>query len=152
MNLDIGDIFPDFSLKDENNNDFILSENLNDKHLVIYFYPKDETPGCTKQACHFRDNYEEFLKYDCKVIGISGDTVQSHANFKDNNNLPFTLLADENNDLRNKIGIPKDFLGLVPGRCTFLVKKTGEIIFTFHSSMNMKSHIDEALSTLKKMS
>tara|TARA_B100001758_G_C18411346_1_gene615957 strand:+ start:1814 stop:2272 length:459 start_codon:yes stop_codon:yes gene_type:complete len=152
MTLDIGDIFPNFSLKDENNNDFNLSENLNDKHLVIYFYPKDETPGCTKQACHFRDSHEDFLKFDCKVIGISADTVESHFNFKSKYNLPFTLLSDNNNSLRNKIGIPKDFLGLVPGRYTFLIKKTGEIIFTFHSSINMKSHIEEALSTLKKMS
>jgi thioredoxin-dependent peroxiredoxin len=152
MNLDIGDIFPNFTLKDENDTDFNLSENLNDQHLVIYFYPKDETPGCTKQACHFRDNYEEFIKFDCKVIGISGDSVDSHQNFKTKYNLPFTLLSDYGNSLRNEIGIPKDFLGLVPGRHTFLVKKTGEIIFTFHSSMNMKSHIDEALSTLKKMS
>ncbi len=152
MNLDIGDIFPDFTLKDENNKDFIFSENLNDKHLVIYFYPKDETPGCTKQACYFRDSYEQFLNYDCNVIGISGDTVESHLNFKKKNNLPFTLLSDHKNHLRNEIGIPKDFLGLVPGRQTFLLKNTGEIIFIFHSSINMKSHIDEALSTLKKMS
>ncbi|MBM77272.1 MAG: peroxiredoxin [Crocinitomicaceae bacterium] len=152
MNLDIGDIFPDFTLKDENNNDFTLSENLNDQHFVVYFYPKDETPGCVKQACHFRDSYEEFLKFNCKVIGVSGDSVESHLNFKNKNNLPFTLLSDNKNILRNKIGIPNDFLGLVPGRQTFLLKKTGEIIFTFHSSINMKRHIDEALSTLKKMS
>ncbi len=152
MNLDIGDIFPDFTLKDENNNDFTLSENLNDQHFVVYFYPKDETPGCIKQACHFRDSYEEFLKFNCKVIGVSGDSVESHLNFKNKNNLPFTLLSDNKNILRNKIGIPNDFLGLVPGRQTFLLKKTGEIIFTFHSSINMKRHIDEALSTLKKMS
>ena len=112
MNLDIGDIFPDFTLKDENNNDFTLSENLNDQHFVVYFYPKDETPGCVKQACHFRDSYEEFLKFNCKVIGVSGDSVESHLNFKNKNNLPFTLLSDNKNILRNKIGIPNDFLGL----------------------------------------
>ncbi len=151
MKLKKGEIFPNFVLKDDKGSSFNLFEDTKSKFLVIYFYPKDDTPGCTKQACYFRDYYSDFKNSDCEIIGISGDNKEKHFKFKESYSLPFRLLTDRNNELRKKLGLPKDFLGLSPGRITFLVNSEFQILFIFRSSLNMKSHITKALYFLKKL-
>ena len=150
MKLKEGVRFPDFSLLDDQAKEFRLNRDVNTKYTVLYFYPKDETPGCTKQACFFRDSYNEFKEYDCEVIGISSDRQASHERFKSNHNLPFKLLSDVKGKLRKQLELPKDFLGLSPGRITFLINSELEILFIFRSSLNMESHISSVLTFLKK--
>ena len=150
MNIDIGDVFPDFILSDENGDEFDLDRDFTNSYLVLYFYPKDETPGCTKQACYFKDFYEDFKKFDCEIIGLSSDNNNSHAKFKNNYSLPFKLLSDKNSRLRKELKLPKDFFGLSPGRITFLINKNKKILFIHRSSLNMKSHINSVLRYLKK--
>ena len=147
--LKIGDTIPLFILKDQNNNDFDIENYRGKKPLVIYFYPKDDTPGCTKEACSFRDEFEVFTDLNVEVIGISSDDVTSHKNFADKYNLPFTLLADTEKKVRKLFGVPKSFLGLVPGRVTYIINKQGIIVHVFNSMTNTNKHITESLSVLK---
>jgi peroxiredoxin Q/BCP len=151
LNLKIGSIFPDFSLLDDQGNLFSLKNNFKTQYLLIYFYPKDETPGCTKQACYFRDYETEFKKLNCELIGISSDGEKSHENFKSKYNLPFKLLSDKSSKLRKQLNLPKDFLGLSPGRITFIINRKFQILFIFRSSFNMKSHISSSLKFLKNL-
>lgn len=149
--LKIGDTIPLFILKDQNNNDFDIENYRGKKPLVIYFYPKDDTPGCTKEACSFRDEFEVFTDLNVEVIGISSDDVTSHKNFADKYNLPFTLLADTEKKVRKLFGVPKSFLGLVPGRVTYIINKQGIIVHVFNSMTNTNKHITESLSVLKEI-
>ena len=146
----VGDKAPDFSLTDKNGKTFELSSLLGKKNLVIYFYPKDETSGCTAEACSFRDNYEEFLKYNCEVIGISNDTPDSHTSFVSNHNLPFILLSDDDHKVQKLYGVPKTG-GILPGRITYLVDKNGIAQMVFSSQTKATQHISEALTTLKSL-
>lgn len=145
-----GDKLPLFGAKDQNGNDFHIGSVLHEKVLVIYFYPKDDTPGCTKQACFFRDQYEEFKDLGAEVIGISGDSVKSHKKFAADYKLPFTLLADENKSLRKLFGVPTNFLGLLPGRVTYVVDKKGIVRWVF-DSMNAESHFSKVVETVKSL-
>ena len=151
MNLKIGSIFPDFGLYDDQNTLFNLKSDFNNQYLLIYFYPKNDTPGCTKQACYFRDYSLEFKKYNCEIIGISSDTTKSHQKFKDHYYLPFKLLSDKDSKLRRKLNLPKDFFGLTPSRITFIINSKFQILFIFRSSLNMKSHISSGLKFLKEI-
>ena len=148
MNLIVGNKFPDFKLNDDNGKIFQLYKDSKSSFLVLYFYPKDETPGCTKQACYFKDYYADFKQVDCEIIGISSDDEKSHKKFKTNYNLPFKLLCDRHSRLRKEIKLPKDFFGLSPGRVTFLLSSVNEILFIHKSSLKMKSHIKEVLEFL----
>jgi thioredoxin-dependent peroxiredoxin len=147
--LQIGDKVPDFTLTDQNGNPFRLNDHLGKGYLVIYFYPKDDTPGCTKEACSFRDNYQEFLNSGTQVIGISADPVQRHQEFIGKYNLPFTLLSDTENIVRKQFGVKPDFLGMIPGRMTFIVDPTGYVVHVFKSQLNATKHVDEALKFIK---
>lgn len=149
MKINTGDTFPSFILNDENNNPFDIGSVLGKKYLVVYFYPRDETTGCTKQACSFRDAYQDFLEMNCEVIGISGDSSKDHSYFKTNHNLPFKLLSDINGNARKLLGVPKDLFGLIPGRYTYIINKEKKVIKIFHSSTNMTKHIYEAIKALK---
>ncbi|ESU22209.1 peroxiredoxin [Flavobacterium enshiense DK69] len=120
------------------------------KVLVIYFYPKDDTPGCTKQACFFRDQFEEFKDMGAEVIGISGDSVQSHKQFAKKYNLPFTLLSDDDKSLRKLFGVPTNLLGLLPGRVTYVVDKKGIVRLVF-DSMNAENHFPKVLEMVKSL-
>lgn len=144
-----GDQVPHFTLKNQRGEDFSTERLLGKKNMVIYFYPKDETKVCTIEACSFRDNYEVFQELDCEVIGISNDGEKSHRSFAANHSLPFILLSDEKNRVRKLFGVPKDFLGLMPGRYTYVVNKAGEVIFVFNSALNGQKHVEEALRVLK---
>ena len=148
--LKVGDKCPSFSLNNQKGEKIDISNIIGSKNILIYFYPKDETYGCTQQACSFRDAYDEFLEYDCEVFGISSDDKKSHDNFSNKHNLNFDILSDVNNEVRNMFGVPRSLFGLVSGRVTYLVDKKGEIVWIFNSQINAKKHIEEALSFLKK--
>jgi len=145
----VGSTVPTFSLKDQNGTDFKIESVLGKKNLVIYFYPKDDTPGCTKEACSFRDQFEVFKKEDALIIGISGQSVQSHFDFAKKHRLNYTLLSDEGDKVRKLFGVPTSFLGLLPGRVTYIVNKEGKVVFIFNSQLNAGKHIEEAIRILK---
>lgn len=143
-----GSKVPEFKLMDQSGKEFDIKEVLGKKKLVIYFYPKDETPGCTKEACMFRDQYEVFKKADAVIIGISGQSVESHKAFAENHKLPFTLLSDKDNEVRKLFGVRTS---PIPGRVTFVVDKTGKVVYVFDSLTQATKHVDEALRILKGM-
>ena len=146
--LAVGETIPTFTLKDKNGNDFTVSEYLGKHHMVIYFYPKDDTPGCTKEACSFRDSFESFSEKGVKVIGISSDSPASHKAFAEKHRLPFDLLRDPNNTVRMKFGVKGNLFGLIPGRVTFVVDKNGKILHKFSSQMNAEQHVSESLAII----
>ena len=135
---------------DQNGQTFDIQSVLGKKNLVIYFYPKDDTPGCTKEACSFRDQFEVFTDADAVIIGISGQSVESHKKFAEKHRLRFTLLSDEGNTIRKLFGVPTNFLGLLPGRVTYVADKTGKVIYIFNSQMQSSKHVEEALRILRK--
>jgi len=146
-----GDKVPVFKLKNQNGELFQISDYIGKKNLVIYFYPKDDTPGCTKEACKFRDEFEEFTDLDAMVIGISGDSPESHTEFIEKYNLPFTLLSDENDEVRKLFGVKGKFMNMIPGRVSFVVDKKGVIQYVFDSMSNAEQHVDEAKKVLKEL-
>jgi thioredoxin-dependent peroxiredoxin len=151
MALNIGDNIPDFTLIDQNGKLFAIKNVLSKKLMVLYFYPKDETAGCTKQACAFRDHYQDFVDAGAEVIGISSDTAESHGSFADHHSLPFVLLSDKNGELRKQFGVPTDLFGIIPGRVTYIVDKQGVIQYVFNSQLRIEKHITEALNILKSL-
>jgi len=151
MSIKIGEKIPYFTLPDQFGKDFNVENVLSQKSLVLYFYPKDETAGCTKQACAFRDHYQDFLDAGAEVIGISSDSEESHGSFANHHRLPFILLSDKGGELRNKFGVPADLLGLIPGRVTYIVDKQGIIKYIFNSQIRIEKHITEALRVLREL-
>lgn len=149
--IEVGSQLPLFTLLDQHGNIFDINSVLGKKNLVIYFYPKDYTPGCTAEACYFQDQFEVFKQYNTEVIGISGQSVESHKNFADKYRLLFTLLSDEGNKIRKKFGVPTNFLGLIPGRVTYIIDKKGKVVYVFNSQSQATKHVDEALLILQKM-
>lgn len=150
MALQLGDKIPHFSAKDNSGNDFDSTSIVGKKPVVFYFYPKDNTPGCTAQACSFRDQYEDFKDLGAEVVGISSDSIASHEKFVQQYNLPFILLSDNDKKIRNLFGVKPDLFGLIPGRVTYVADKNGIIQLIF-DSMNATNHIPKALETIKKM-
>ena len=146
--LAVGDKVPEFTLQDQKGDEFKIGDYLGNNAMVIYFYPKDDTPGCTKEACSFRDSFEEFTDRNVKVIGISADDVESHRDFAKKYNLPFTLLADTNNEVRKLFGVKSNLMGLIPGRVTYVIDSSGSIIYIFESQLKATKHISEALQAL----
>lgn len=149
-NVKIGDKAPDFSLPNQDEVMVSLSDYYEKKDVVLFFYPKDFSPGCTTQACTFRDRYEDFTDLGAEVIGVSSDSVQSHKKFLETYMLPFTLLSDSDGDVRKLYGSTKVF-GIVPGRYTFIIDRKGIIRHIFTSETNMKKHVDEALRVLREI-
>lgn len=146
--VEVGDIAPDFELKDKDDNLVKLSNYRGKQSVVLYFYPKDETSGCTTQACSFRDSYEDFKAAGAEVIGISSDTKRSHEGFASRHSLPFVLLSDIIGKVRKAYGA-YDMFGLIPGRVTFVIDKEGRVIHKFDSQLSPTKHIEEALNKLK---
>jgi len=146
--LKVGSKIPEFKLLDQNGKEFNSKDVVGRQKLVIYFYPKDETPGCTKEACYFRDQYDVFKQADAAIIGISGQSVSSHKEFAENHQLPFTLLSDEDNKVRHLFGVQTS---PIPGRVTFVVDKTGTVVYVFDSLTQATKHVDEAMRILKDM-
>ena len=150
MALKIGDSIPDIELKDQNGDTFDFSSVKGIQPFVVYFYPKDFTPGCTKEACTFRDKYEDFKELGAEVIGISSDSEESHQKFAAKYNLPFIFLSDEDKEARELFGVKPNLLGMIPGRETFVFDMQGILRYKFNS-MNAARHIPEALTALEKM-
>ena len=148
MALKVGDTLPNFTAKDTNGTVFDSQNYIGKQSLVIYFYPKDNTPGCTVEACSFRDNYQDFKDLGAEVIGVSADSVTSHLKFKSKFNLPFILLSDADKKLRKLFGVENSLIFL-PGRETFVADKNGVILMIFNSMSSM-IHIEKALQILKK--
>ena len=147
MGLNVGDQIPNFSLRDQNGDMFSSVKLKGRKALVIFFYPKDYTSECTKQACSFRDSYEDFTELGAEVVGISSDTEKSHARFADKHQFPFKLLADTDKKVRQAFKV-KNSLLVVPGRETYVADKTGKIVMVFNS-MKAKGHMKRAIKALK---
>ena len=150
MGLKVGDVIPNFKAKDANGNDFDSQNIVGKKPLVIYFYPKDNTPGCTAEACSFRDQYEDFKDLGAEVIGISSDSVSSHQQFSEQYKLPFILLSDYDKKIKTLFGVPSGLFGLLPGRVTYVTDKNGVIQMIFDSVLATK-HIPKALQSIKKL-
>lgn len=145
-----GDKAPDFTLPSQMGDNVTLSEYLGKKNIVLYFYPKDETSGCTKEACSFRDNYEELTELGAEVIGVSGQSVESHKSFATHYGLPFILLADVDNKVRELYGVPST-MGIIPGRVTYIIDKKGVVRHIFVSQTKAERHVEEAKNTLKQI-
>ncbi|MEO0059755.1 MAG: hypothetical protein RLZZ312_1402 [Bacteroidota bacterium] len=150
MAVKVGDKIPDFTAIDTNGQRFESNSIVGHKAVVIYFYPKDNTPGCTAQACSFRDQYQDFTDLGAEVIGISSDSQKSHEKFSKQYKLPFTLLSDNDKKIRNMFGVPTGLLGLLPGRVTYVADKNGVVKMIFDSMMATK-HIPKALEAIKKL-
>ncbi|WP_310554537.1 peroxiredoxin [Flavobacterium sp.] len=150
MALKVGDIIPNFVSNDGNGNIFDVANYVGKKPLVIYFYPMDNTPGCTAQACSFRDQYQDFTDLGAEVIGISSDSEKSHEKFASKYKLPFILLSDNDKKIRKLFGVSAGLFGLMPGRVTYVADKNGKIVLIFDSMMATK-HIPKALEAIKKL-
>jgi thioredoxin-dependent peroxiredoxin len=150
MAVQVGDRAPNFTLSTQNGESVTLADLYSQKPVVLFFYPKDNTPGCTKEACGFRDSYSAFQDLGAEVVGISGDTVQSHQSFANSFQLPFLLLSDAGNKVRKDFGVPST-LGLLPGRVSYVIDQQGVVRHIFNSQFNFQGHIDEAIQALKSL-
>lgn len=148
--VSVGSTIPLFELPDQHGATVRIDSLLGRKMLVIYFYPKDDSPGCTKQACYFQDMYEVFREAGAEVIGISGQSVESHRAFAEKYHLSFILLSDAGNRVRRRFGVPADLLGLLPGRVTYVVDRNGTIVYMFDSQTQAERHVDEALRVIRE--
>ncbi|EGC32969.1 hypothetical protein DICPUDRAFT_81218 [Dictyostelium purpureum] len=146
--LKVGDKAPEFTCPDKDGNQVSLSQFTGP--VVLYFYPKDETSVCTKQACEFRDKYQAFISAGANVIGVSQDDAASHAKFTSKYSLPFTLLTDKDGKLAKEYGVGKTALFL-PGRTTFIIDKDHNIAHVHSSLLNASSHIEESLKVIEKL-
>jgi len=147
----VGSTIPSFSLKDQTGQLIDIDSIKGKSNLVLFFYPKDDSPGCTKEACSFRDQFEVFKQAGAQIIGISGQSVKSHFEFAMKHHLNYTLLSDTGNKVRKMFGVPTNLFGLLPGRVTYVVDKQGKVVFTFNSQLSVEKHIEETLRILKEL-
>ena len=147
--LQSGDRAPLIALQDQNGVER-RSDQLAGKSLVLFFYPKDDTPGCTMDACAFRDSYADLQALGAEVWGVSGDNAGSHQRFASRHNLPYPLLVDQNNQLRKAFGVP-GVLGLLPGRVTYVIDGEGVVRHVFNNLLDGPAHRREALECLKRL-
>jgi peroxiredoxin Q/BCP len=145
-----GDLAPDFTLPSQSGEMVNLAQLLQEKAVVLYFYPKDGTPGCTAEACAFRDSYEVFRSAGAEVIGISSDSVTSHEAFAGRHSLPFPLLSDRGGKVRKRYGV-RPTLGLLPGRVTYVIDRERRVRHVFSSQLEAERHVPEALATLDRI-
>ncbi len=149
-NIQVGDPAPDFSASDPQGQPLGLADFIGKKALVLFFYPADESPVCTREACAFRDAYQDFVAAGAEVIGVSGDSAASHQKFAEHHRLPFRLISDKDGKLRKAFGVPKT-LGLLPGRVSYLIDRQGIVRHLFNSQLNGEKHVTEALEVLRKL-
>ncbi|WP_254991285.1 peroxiredoxin [Cyanobium sp. N5-Cardenillas] len=142
-----GDIAPLVALPDQDGTER-RSDRLEGKALVLFFYPKDDTPGCTMEACAFRDSYADLQALGAEVWGVSGDDAASHRRFANRHRLPFPLLVDTGNRLRQAFGVPS-VLGLLPGRVTYVIDGQGVIRHVFNNLLDGPAHRREAVDALR---
>ncbi len=148
MSLKPGTKAPEIELRDQNGN-MRRSKDLRGKTLVLFFYPKDDTPVCTIEACSFRDSYQIFKTLGAEVWGVSSDNESTHKKFTTTNNLPFPLLSDKNNMLRSAFKVPKT-LGIIPGRVTYVIDSKGIIRNVFNNLLDGNAHISNTVNFLKE--
>jgi peroxiredoxin Q/BCP len=148
MAIQVGDKAPDFTLQSQTGASVSLSDFLGQKSIVLYFYPKDDTPGCTAESCAFRDSYQVFQEAGAEVIGISGDSVGSHQTFATKYSLPFTLLSDAGDKVRKLYGVPA-VMWVLPGRVTYVIDKAGTVRHIFDSMLEFDKHVSEAMAIVK---
>ena len=146
---------PQFSLRNEKGDNVSLADFAEKKYVVLYFYPKDATPGCTTQACDFRDSYEDFSNLNAVILGVSPDDEASHTKFIENKGLPFSLLVDDNHEVSEKYGVwtlkktfGREYMGIE--RSTFLISPSGEVVKEWRK-VKVKGHIEDALKTLQEI-
>jgi len=154
MALNVGDKAPSFKLKNQDAKVISLAD-LKGKPIILYFYPKDDTPGCTKEACNFRDEFPKFGKMKAEIIGVSIDSVESHKKFADKYKLPFNLLADEKKEVVEKYGVWKEknmygkkYMGIE--RTTFIINTEGKISKIF-PKVKVEEHNKEVMEALKEL-
>ena len=145
-----GDKAPDFTLPSQSGEQVRLQDRLGERVVVLYFYPKDNTSGCTAEACAFRDSHEVFTEAGAEVIGISSDSAERHAAFAGQHNLPFTLLSDQGGRVRRQYGVPA-VLGLLPGRVTYVIDRQGTVRHVFNSMININQHVGDALEVVRQL-
>jgi len=143
----VGEIAPDFTLDAADGRPVSLADFRGRAEVVLFFYPKDDTPGCTAEACSFRDSHESFRDAGAEVIGVSADSSASHRAFAGKHRLPFLLLTDADGALRARYGVPRTF-GLIPGRVTYLIDRRGVVRHVFSSQVRPAKHVTEALRVL----
>ena len=148
--VQIGDRVPDFTLPSQDGTQVSWADFRGNKAVVLFFYPKDGTAICTKEACSFRDAYEDFVQAGAVVIGVSADSAESHRAFASGHRLPFTLLADTDGSLRKTFGVPKT-LGFLPGRVTYVIDKEGVVRHVFSSQLAAERHVFEALAVVRQL-
>ena len=149
--IGVGARAPDFTKTTQNGDSISLSQFRGEQTVVLYFYPKDETPGCTAEACTFRDSFEDFVEAGAVVIGVSQDSDASHKRFAEHHRLPFLLVSDRDKALQKAYGVPKT-MGLLPGRVTYVIDRDGTVQHVFNSQLNAKKHVSEALEVVRRLS
>ena len=149
--IEVGDPAPDFAVTSYDGQEIRLADYRDKNVVVLFFYPKDGTPMCTKEACAFRDAYDDFAEAGAVVIGVSADSEKSHHRFASNQNLPFHLVSDRDGSLRRLFNVPKT-MGFLPGRVTYVIDRTGLVRMLFNSQMTADGHVDEALKVVRELS
>lgn len=147
----VGDKAPQFELVEAAGNTVKLEELLQKGPVVVFFYPKDDSPGCTREACSFRDSYDTFQDAGASVVGISSDSEASHRHFRDKHGFPFLLLSDPGGRVRKAFGVPKT-LGIIDGRSTYIIDRSGVVRYVFHSQIQVNKHVDEAIGAVRSLS
>src|SRR5258708_26514144 len=148
--VEVGDAAPDFTLPDQSGQQVRLRDVLARGPVVLYFYPRDETPGCTAEACAFRDAYEVFREAGAEVVGVSSDGVGSHERFASRHQLPFTLVADADGAVRKRYGVRRT-LGVLPGRATYVIDGGGAPRHPSSPHLGVTRHVQEALDALNEI-
>lgn len=143
-----GQTAPDFALPSANGEPVRLSDFRGKSEVVLFFYPKDASPGCTVEACSFRDSHEAFLGAGAVVLGVSSDPAGEHQSFAGKHRLPFPLLTDADGSVRALYGVPRT-LGLIPGRVTYLIDRAGVVRHVYSSQLRPGNHVREALKALE---
>ena len=148
--IETGDTAPELTLATDSGDQVTLTDYRGKKAVVLFFYPKDGTPACTKEACAFRDAYEDFVEAGAVVIGVIGDSAARHQSFAANHQLPFVLVSDKNGKARRAFGVPKS-MGLFPGRVTYVIDREGIVRHVFSSQFAAEQHVKESLAAIGKM-
>lgn len=149
QSIAVGDTAPEFTATLQDGTTFDSATLLGKKSLVLFFYPKDNTPVCTQQACAFRDAYEQFVAADVEVIGVSSDSPTSHQKFAAKHKLPFPIISDRDGALRKLFGVPRA-MGIFPGRVTYVIDKAGTVQMVYNATLAAEPHVRKALEAVAK--
>lgn len=150
MSLKVGQKVPEFEAYNQDGERYTIKDILGKKNIVVYFYPKNFTKGCSKEAREFKISYQTFKYYDTEIIGISGDSPESHSKFEGQLEIPYTLLSDQNGELRKLFGVQRDGMGLLPGRETFVIDKKGILRMRFDQT-KVLGHVEKALDFIRNL-